>query len=83
MQLARRGGHLTGEKIRPEDADGHVQALILYLLSKDLDVPHLPRRGEKWEKAAGGDLSRPLFGEELAIPPIIDSGTIDTLPYLC
>ena len=39
MQLVRRGCQLTGEKIQPRDAGGHVQALRLQLVSKDLDIP--------------------------------------------
>ena len=53
MQLARRGGHLTGKKIQPENADGHVQALRLQLLSKDLDIPQPKWWWGKKDKAGG------------------------------
>ena len=47
-QLARRGGHLTGKKIQPRDVDGHVQALRLQLIAKDLDIaPHIGGWGRK------------------------------------
>ena len=52
MKLSHRGGHLTGEKIQPKNADGHVQALRLQLIAKDLD-----KAAARWVRKdkAGGE----------------------------
>ena len=50
MQFARRGGHLTGKKIHPRNVNGHIQALRLQLLAKDLDKEK-PKWAKKEEKA--------------------------------
>ena len=53
MQLARRGWHLAGKKIKPKNVDGHVQALMMRLLSKDLDIPQPKWCWGKKDKAGG------------------------------
>ena len=50
MRLDRRGGHLAGKKIYAKNVDGHVQALRLQLIAKDLGKPKWVKKEEK----AGG-----------------------------
>ena len=49
MQLCRSGGHLTHKKIDPGDVDGHVHALRLQVIAKDLDVHH-PYTWKGWKE---------------------------------
>ena len=52
MQLARRGGHLARRKFHPKNVGGHVHAIRLQLIAKDLDAPH-PKWWKKKDKNVG------------------------------
>ena len=53
MRLERRGGHLAGKEIPPKNADGHLQALGLQLIAKDLDKA-VPRWVKKDKEGGQG-----------------------------
>ena len=45
---------MAGKKIQPRNVDGHLQALRLQLIAKDLDSPQPKRVWRKKESVAGG-----------------------------
>ena len=80
MQFARRGGHLNGKKILPRNVNGHIQALRLQLISKDLDNDKA--KWVKKEEKAGGQSC--LTQGKIRPPAIVDSSaTLRIEPIEC
>ena len=84
MQLARRGGHLGGNKIQPKDVDGHIQALRRQMIAIDVEPPRPPFWRKKKDKA-GGAHKDPVFGSlvphsEGASLGEVPSGLISNVP---